>query len=131
MANDAAREERSAASCNVSEDGAATLSVSVCFAAPDRIWMVPLRLHVGSNVMDAIEASRLTQQVNDHNLAQAAVGIFGKRVARTRKLADGDRVEIYRTLTFDPKDSRRRRAQHRQRFRRIDSDAIARRVARS
>ncbi|WP_195846919.1 RnfH family protein, partial [Bordetella pertussis] len=28
-------------------------------------------------------------------------------------LADGDRVEIYRGLSFDPKESRRRRAEHR------------------
>jgi len=38
------------------------------------------------------------------------VGIFGKRVSLETRLADGDRVEIYRPLAMDPKESRRRRA---------------------
>ncbi len=123
MANDAVPEGPPATLRGISEGRSAALSVSVCFAAPDRIWMVPVRLSAGSTVIDAIEASGLTQRLTNHNLAQAPVGIFGKRVARTRQLADGDRVEIYRTLTFDPKDSRRRRAQHRQRLRHNVPDA--------
>ena len=131
MANDAVAQVPAAAPRGISEDGSAALSVSVCFAAPDRIWMVAVRLRAGSSVIDAIEASGLSQRLTDHNLVQAPVGIFGKRVARTRKLADGDRVEIYRPLTFDPKDSRRRRAQHRQRLRQSDPAASAGRIARS
>jgi putative ubiquitin-RnfH superfamily antitoxin RatB of RatAB toxin-antitoxin module len=38
------------------------------------------------------------------------LGIFGKRVKRDAVLKDGDRIEIYRPLIADPKDSRRRRA---------------------
>jgi putative ubiquitin-RnfH superfamily antitoxin RatB of RatAB toxin-antitoxin module len=33
--------------------------------------------------------------------------------ASPKPLADGDRVEIYRGLSFDPMESRRRRAEHR------------------
>lgn len=40
-------------------------------------------------------------------------GVFGKAQAADAPLADGDRVEIYRGLSFDPKESRRRRAEHR------------------
>ena len=39
-----------------------------------------------------------------------AVGIFGRRVPPATRLADGDRVEIYRPLALDPKEQRRRRA---------------------
>ena len=53
------------------------------------------------NVRDALAASGL--QGNQ-------VGIFGKRVAMDTRLADGDRVEIYRPLKLDPKEARRRRA---------------------
>jgi hypothetical protein len=38
------------------------------------------------------------------------VGIFGRLVGLGEPLADGDRVEIYRPLTDDPKRSRRERA---------------------
>lgn len=94
-----------------------TLSVSVCFAMPDRHWCVALDLEPGATVASALAASGLAQALAGVDLARATVGVFGKRVSRTHRLADGDRVEIYRPLTFDPKDSRRRRAQHRQRLR--------------
>jgi putative ubiquitin-RnfH superfamily antitoxin RatB of RatAB toxin-antitoxin module len=38
------------------------------------------------------------------------LGIFSRRVTADDLLHDGDRVEIYRPLTLDPKDARRRRA---------------------
>ncbi len=101
----------------------ATIAISVCLAMPDRAWLVQLDLVPGATVAEALAASGLEQRVGDLDLAHAAVGIFGKRVVRTRKLVAGDRVEIYRPLTYDPKDSRRRRAQHRQRLRAADFSA--------
>ena len=38
------------------------------------------------------------------------IGIFGKRVTLDTRLANGDRIEIYRPLSTDPKEARRRRA---------------------
>lgn len=38
------------------------------------------------------------------------VGIFGKQVPRDRLVQSGDRVELYRGLTADPKEKRRLRA---------------------
>ena len=124
MANDAAHSIRAGATRVLPVSGA-TISVCVCFAAPDRIWMRPLHLNAGANVADAVEASGLAQQLPDFDLAHAPLGVFGKRVSRSRKLADGDRVEIYRALTFDPKDSRRRRAEHRLRQRHTQSGVNA------
>jgi putative ubiquitin-RnfH superfamily antitoxin RatB of RatAB toxin-antitoxin module len=48
------------------------------------------------------------------NLSEADLtraGIFGKPVATSAMLRDGDRVEIYRPLKIDPKEARRRRAE--------------------
>jgi len=42
--------------------------------------------------------------------AEAVVGVWGKVQSRDRTLRDGDRVEIYRPLTADPKAARRKRA---------------------
>lgn len=38
------------------------------------------------------------------------LGIHGRRVSPGQRLAPGDRLEIYRPLTRDPKDARRQRA---------------------
>jgi putative ubiquitin-RnfH superfamily antitoxin RatB of RatAB toxin-antitoxin module len=38
------------------------------------------------------------------------VGVFGVRVEPQHVLQAGDRVEIYRALTINPKDIRRKRA---------------------
>jgi putative ubiquitin-RnfH superfamily antitoxin RatB of RatAB toxin-antitoxin module len=38
------------------------------------------------------------------------VGIWGRGCERTRLVADGDRVELYRELLHDPKAARRSRA---------------------
>jgi len=122
MANDAAAQASpivTAGPASVS----ATLAVSVCLAMPDRVWWVPLHLAPGATVAEALAASGLAQHLAELDLAHAAIGVFGKRVPRTRKLNAGDRVEIYRPLTYDPKDSRRRRAQHRTRLRAADCTA--------
>jgi putative ubiquitin-RnfH superfamily antitoxin RatB of RatAB toxin-antitoxin module len=39
------------------------------------------------------------------------LGVFGKAVAGTHVLAEGERVEVYRDLLVDPKAVRRARAE--------------------
>ncbi len=83
--------------------------VEVVFsAAPRQVQSVPLALAPGSTVADAIEASGLIER---HGLAVEAVhcGVWGRRCEAGRKLREGDRVEIYRALTVDPKQARRLR----------------------
>jgi hypothetical protein len=43
---------------------------------------------------------------------RAATGIFGRVQPRSYVPLDGDRIELYRRLTIDPRASRRLRAQH-------------------
>ena len=45
-------------------------------------------------------------------LAQRAVAIYGLYATDRTVLYDGDRIEILDSLSFDPMESRRRRAQH-------------------
>ncbi len=63
-----------------------------------------LDLPEGATLQDALTAS--CWDIAD----DAACGIWGKVNARDRLLRDGDRVEIYRPLTADPKAARRKRA---------------------
>jgi putative ubiquitin-RnfH superfamily antitoxin RatB of RatAB toxin-antitoxin module len=77
------------------------LRVEVVLARPDRADVVEIRLPDGATVRDALAASGVLGN---------QVGIFGKRVTMDTRLADGDRVEVYRPLLVDPKEARRRRA---------------------
>ena len=72
--------------------------------------MVWLKLDVpdGSTVREAIEHSRLLGQFPEINLEKQRVGIFGKLTKLTAKVAEGDRVEIYRDITADPETVERR-----------------------
>lgn len=80
------------------------MKVDVVSARPDGATIVTVTLPAGATVRDALDAARLSG---------TAVGIFGRRVQLDTKLADGDRVELYRPLAMDPKEARRRRAQSR------------------
>ena len=82
------------------------MKVEVVSARPDGATIVTVALPAGATVRDALAAARLSG---------VAVGIFGRRVNLETKLADGDRVEIYRPLAMDPKEARRRRARSRNR----------------
>lgn len=86
------------------------MRVTVVVAWPEHASEVALALPAGATVADALAGSRLASRHPEIDLARSPVGIFGRRVARDRVLADGDRVEIYRRLVADPKEARRRRA---------------------
>lgn len=90
--------------------GSATIAVEVAYVAPDASYLVPLALPVGATVADAWTASGLAQRVPGLVATDANVGIFSKSCAMGTVLREGDRVEIYRPLLADPKDTRRVRA---------------------
>ncbi len=92
------------------------IAVEVVYALPERQSLVTLMVPQGTTVREAITLSGLPQQypaidatLNAAN-GQGMTGIFGKRVPPDTVLKGGDRVEIYRPLTADPKEARRRRA---------------------
>jgi putative ubiquitin-RnfH superfamily antitoxin RatB of RatAB toxin-antitoxin module len=63
----------------------------------------PVNLPDGSKVQDAIDRSSVLRQSPGIDLATQRVGVFSKVVGLDSPLEDGDRVEIYRPLTADPK----------------------------
>jgi putative ubiquitin-RnfH superfamily antitoxin RatB of RatAB toxin-antitoxin module len=86
----------------------ATIRVEVVYALPEKEDAVVLMLPEGATVRDALVASGFRARHPDIDLRH--LGIYGKAVSAERRLADGDRVEIYRPLLIDPKEARRRRA---------------------
>jgi uncharacterized protein len=83
--------------------------VEIAYSAAARhVDGVTLVMPPSSTVRDALLASGLLEL---HGLGIDAVrcGIWGRRCDLAQALRDGDRVEIYRGLTVDPKEARRLR----------------------
>jgi putative ubiquitin-RnfH superfamily antitoxin RatB of RatAB toxin-antitoxin module len=89
------------------------LNVQVCYALPDQSFVKSLQLAPGTSIAQAIEASGVLKRFPQIDLTQQRVGVFGKLKTPDTLLREGDRVEIYRPLQADPKETRRRRAAHR------------------
>lgn len=83
------------------------LRVEVIEAWPRRVARTRLELEEGATVRTALTAAG--------QAAASRVGVHGRRVSLDTRLADGDRVELYRALSADPKEARRRRAKRRRR----------------
>ncbi|MCD2452207.1 RnfH family protein [Methylicorpusculum oleiharenae] len=85
------------------------MNVGVCYAEADRQLWLRLEVPDGSTIEQAIQLSGVLKQYPDINLENQKVGIFGKIVKLDTVVTDGDRVEIYRQITADPKLVKRRR----------------------
>jgi len=88
------------------------INVDVAYALPDRQKVVSLRVPRGTTMLDAALQSGIDEDFTGLDLGKAPMGIYGKTETdpRGRVLNDGERVEIYRPLIIDPKESRKLRA---------------------
>jgi len=87
------------------------IAVEVVFGRPDAQTLVALSLRQGATVASAIASSGLAENFPDEPFADLPVGIWGRIVDKGCILKDGDRVEVYRPLQLEPRESRRRLAQ--------------------
>lgn len=85
------------------------IRVEVAYAEPERQWLLRVELAEGASAADAITACGIEREAGIDASAMS-IGIWSKPVQSSRVLRDGDRVELYRPLKADPKESRRRRA---------------------
>ena len=84
------------------------MKVRIAYASPTRQVWLSVEVPDGATVKDAIERSGVVQQFPEIDLEQQKVGIFSKLSKLDTALADGDRIEIYRPITCDPKTVKRR-----------------------
>jgi putative ubiquitin-RnfH superfamily antitoxin RatB of RatAB toxin-antitoxin module len=82
----------------------ASIRIEVVLAHPRRADVRMVTLPAGATARDALRAAGVAM------LPGWKLGLFGRLVAESHGLADGDRVEVYRPLEADPKEARRRRA---------------------
>jgi putative ubiquitin-RnfH superfamily antitoxin RatB of RatAB toxin-antitoxin module len=88
---------------------AETIEVEVAYAEPSRQFLRRVIVPIGASVADAIAASGVEAEWGI-DAGELAVGIWSRVVARDAMVGAGDRIELYRPLKADPKESRRRRA---------------------
>lgn len=88
------------------------LAIEVAYALPEKQKIVALTVASGTTVLEAAQAAGLEQFFPGLDVASAKLGVFGKLVAKpaTQIVKEGDRVEVYRPLLIDPKESRKARA---------------------
>lgn len=85
--------------------------VWVAYAAQDQQFHIRVDYVEGMTALDAIEKSGIRKQIELPENLQ--LGIFGVRIKDLSQMLEiGDRVEIYRALTINPKDIRRKRAEN-------------------
>lgn len=83
--------------------------VEVVYATPQKQRLCQVDVPSGASVAAAIAASGLIEEFGlDEETLEA--GIWSERVALDTRVKSGDRIEIYRPLTIDPKLARRQRA---------------------
>ena len=85
------------------------IEVTVVYAFPDVQTLVRVVVASDATVLTALNASGLLQRFSEIG-SEPACAIYGEVAQLTRKLSNGDRVEILRPLLIDPKEGRRRAA---------------------
>ena len=86
------------------------LRVTLCYATPDVEVLRELAVAPGTTIGDALAGPDVLADLPGFDPATHPVGIFGKKRPLDTVLREHDRIELYRPLLADPKDSRRRRA---------------------
>ena len=99
------------------------IRVEVAYARPDVQVIMPIDVAPGTTLEEAIRISGILEQFPDIDLSKNKTSIFGKLAKPNTPLRENDRVEIYRPLIADPKESRRKRAAKKEKQEQEDSDA--------
>ena len=87
------------------------IEIEVAYALPWNQVLQHLKVPFGTSAEQAVQFSGICKVFPEIDLSHNNLGIFGKLVKPETILRDHDRVEIYRPLTVDPKEKRRKRAE--------------------
>lgn len=87
------------------------ITVEVAYALPEEQVILSIEVASDCTVEEAIKRSGILETFPQIDLGSDKVGIFGKMCKLNATLRDKDRIEIYRKLIADPKESRRQQAE--------------------
>lgn len=89
-----------------------SIRIEVAYALPGRQEVLGLEVEEGCTLKEAILKSGILERFDEIDIERDATGIFGQIMPGNQVLRDGDRVEIYRALTADPRIARRVRSKN-------------------
>lgn len=92
-------------------ENAEHIVVEVAYALPDEQLILEIEVDANCQVEEAIKRSGILERYPQIDLSTDKVGIFGKMCKLNASLNHKDRIEIYRPLIADPKESRRQKAE--------------------
>ena len=90
-------------------DGSRLTITLVYSPSPRQVKEWTLKLEPGTTVGQALAGCGLFQEFPELDKKRLQAGIWGRSTRLDHRLADNDRIEIYRPLRVDPKTARRER----------------------
>ncbi|MBL4584754.1 MAG: RnfH family protein [Pseudomonadales bacterium] len=90
----------------------AHINIEVAYATPDKQLILTLSVPADCSVYDAAVASGMDKKFPEIDIESCKMGIFSKMVSKPKlqTLNPNDRIELYRPLLIDPKETRKKRA---------------------
>jgi Uncharacterized protein conserved in bacteria len=89
------------------------IKVSLVFVTEKKQWLWEAQVARGTNAIEFVQLSGFLEQIDelkDLALTSLKLGVYAEKISSDYLLEEGDRVEIYRELTADPKEVRRQLA---------------------
>lgn len=86
------------------------IAIEVAYATPEKQKIINLTVPVNTTILQAIRQSGILEHFPEIDLTRQNVGVFSKKRTLTDIVQAGERIEIYRPLTIDPKEARRAKA---------------------
>lgn len=86
------------------------IPIEVAYATPERQKILSVKVAPNTTLIDAVRQSSITDIFPYLDIESADLGIWAKAKPNTTIVQAGERIEIYRNLIADPKESRRKRA---------------------
>jgi len=86
------------------------LNIEVAYAKAEEQLILAVQLEQGATLEEAIKRSGILQRFPEIDLKRQSVGVFSQPRDLSDLVQEGDRIEIYRPLSIDPKEARRLRA---------------------
>ena len=87
------------------------IDIEVVYGLPHKQVLLSLKVPSGTNIENCIKLSGIVKHFPEIVPSEAVVGIFSKPDKLENIVKQGDRIEIYRPLTADPKEMRKLRAE--------------------
>lgn len=90
-----------------------TITVSVVYATREKQWIYERTVDRGTSALELLQISGFLEKISELtaiSMSELELGIFSQKIEHDHLLEEGDRVEVYRPLTADPKEVRRQLA---------------------